>query len=61
MPIMSGFDFLEQFKSLPQDRISSIKFYVISSSEDPEDVEKIKKYDNIIKYLYKPLNKEEIV
>ena len=61
MPIMSGFDFLEQFKSLPQEHISDIKFYVISSSEDPEDLEKIKKYDNIIKYLYKPLNREEIV
>lgn len=60
MPIMSGFDFLEQFKQLPDNVKTGVKFYVISSSEDPEDLEKIKGYDNILKYLYKPLNKEDI-
>lgn len=61
MPFMSGFDFLEEFKKFPKEVTGEVKFYVISSSEDPEDIEKIRGYDNIIKYLYKPLNKEDII
>jgi response regulator RpfG family c-di-GMP phosphodiesterase len=61
MPIMSGFDFLEEFKKFPNELTCNVKFYVISSSEDPEDLEKIRGYNNIIKYLYKPLNKEDII
>jgi response regulator RpfG family c-di-GMP phosphodiesterase len=61
MPFMSGFEFLEEFKKLPNEVTCKVKFYVISSSEDPEDIEKISGYDNIIKYLYKPLNKEDII
>jgi len=60
MPLMTGFDFLDEFLKLPQELLSGVKFYMISSSEDPEDVEKTKKYKQIIKYLNKPLDKNEL-
>lgn len=61
MPIMNGFAFLEEFKKVPEKVKKQVKFYVISSSDDPEDLDKIKGHDNIIKYLYKPLDKREII
>jgi CheY-like chemotaxis protein len=60
MPLMTGFEFLDEFLKLPQELLSGVKFYMISSSEDPEDVEKTKKYKQIIKYLNKPLDKNEL-
>lgn len=61
MPIMNGFEFMEEFIKLPENLTSRVKFYMISSSEDPEDLEKIKSYDKIIKYLYKPLDKNQLI
>ncbi|MBX9852738.1 MAG: response regulator [Cytophagaceae bacterium] len=61
MPIMSGFVFLEEFGKLPQKITSGVKFFMISSSEDPEDIEKTRKHPNIIKYLNKPLDKKELL
>lgn len=61
MPLMTGFEFLDEFLKLPQELLSGIKFYMISSSEDPEDVQKTKKYKQIIKYLNKPLDKNELI
>lgn len=60
MPFMNGFQFLDEFLKLPPFIASSIKFYMISSSEDPEDVEKIKNYPSVIKYLNKPLDKNQL-
>lgn len=61
MPVMSGFEFLEEFEKLKVDQLSQVRFYLISSSEDPEDVEKMKKYPKILKYLNKPLDKNQLV
>ena len=60
MPIMNGFDFLKEVDSLHEKIKTKVKYYVISSSEDLEDIEKINAYPNIIKYLYKPLKKADI-
>jgi CheY-like chemotaxis protein len=61
MPIMNGFDFLEEFNKLPAYITRPAMFYMISSSEDADDMEKIKEYKNVIKYLYKPLDKNELI
>lgn len=60
MPGMDGFEFLEKFESLPNDRRKGCKIAIISSSEDLEDIEKAKEFTSVIKYLVKPLEMDEL-
>ncbi|MFN6944942.1 MAG: two-component system response regulator [Cytophagaceae bacterium] len=61
MPEISGFEFLEKFKILPQEIVKHTKFMIVSSSEDLSDVERTRKYSNVEKYLVKPINKRELI
>jgi CheY-like chemotaxis protein len=59
MPIMNGWEFLDNFieKELHL-TFKEIKVVILSSSVDPNDIEKSKKYPIVIKFLPKPINKE---
>lgn len=62
MPLMSGFEFLDEFLKLPKEITDGVYFYMLSSSDSPSDLEKMKIYGNrIVKPLKKPLDKSEIV
>ena len=53
MPIWDGWQFLDEFIKIPNDY--PITIYIITSSVDPADVEKAKKYDAISSYIVKPI------
>ena len=54
MPIMDGWQFLDEFsKILTSERIP---IYIVSSSVDRRDIEKAKSYDIVINYLIKPFS-----
>jgi CheY-like chemotaxis protein len=55
MPIMSGWDFLDEFAKTFYKKFSNTKVIILSSSTDPEEKAKIRKYPMIIEYLTKPL------
>ncbi|MCC8408150.1 response regulator [Mucilaginibacter sp. UR6-1] len=55
MASLSGFDFLERFKKLSQRLIKHIEVYVISSSIDPEDIDRSKGYSFVKDYIIKPV------
>lgn len=59
MPIMNGWEFLDTFieKELHH-TFKEIKVIILSSTVDPNDIEKSKKYPIVIKFLPKPINKE---
>lgn len=57
MPIMNGWDFLEQFKSIQKTIIKPILIYVISSSIDPVDISKSRRYLSVKDYIIKPMTK----
>jgi CheY-like chemotaxis protein len=61
MPILSGFDFLEEFNKLTHPKTKTCKIYMLSSSDETEDIEKASSYPNVIKYLKKPLDKEQLL
>jgi CheY-like chemotaxis protein len=59
MPVMDGFEFLEEFKKLSQIRKKSLKIIVLTSSANPSDVTKANEYF-IDGYLNKPLTFENL-
>lgn len=56
MPVMGGWEFLESFSSKDYEIFHTIKVVVLSSTIDPEDLEKAKKYPMVIDFLPKPIN-----
>ena len=58
MPIWDGWQFLDEFIKIPNKH--AITIYIITSSVDPADVEKAKKYDAVSSYIVKPITNTEL-
>lgn len=59
MPVMDGFDFLEQLnKTLPA-YASVCKIFILTSSESPLDIDRCRRYD-IAGYISKPLTDKKL-
>ena len=56
MPLMDGFQFLEEFDKLSDDLKNSTKIVMLTSSMNPSDLSRAKKSKYISKYLNKPLS-----
>ncbi len=55
MPVMDGWEFLDNFSTDKYSKVNSTKIVVLSSTIDPEDLEKSKKYPMVIDFLSKPI------
>lgn len=55
MPIMNGWDFLEEFTKIPNLNKGEVLLYVVSSSVDPSDLEKAKEFELVNNYILKPI------
>ncbi len=58
MPVMGGWEFLDIFSSEEYSDYNTIKVVILSSTINPEDLEKSKKYSMVIDFLSKPISKE---
>ena len=56
MPIMDGFQFLENFEKLQDPIHNKCKIIMLSSSISPRDIDRAASNRFVIKYLNKPLN-----
>ena len=56
MPIMTGFDFLKKYSSLPDSLKKNCAIVIVSSSLDVEDKAKAKECPQVLELLEKPLN-----
>ncbi|WPR71010.1 response regulator [Flavobacterium sp. NG2] len=56
MPVMGGWEFLDSFSDPKYTQFNEIKIVVLSSTIDPEDLEKAKKYPMVIDFLSKPIS-----
>lgn len=61
MPAMNGFEFLEEYKKIPEDQKGLYLIVMLTSSLNPDDKEKAEKLFNIKEYLSKPLTKESVL
>ncbi len=60
MPIMDGWEFLDQYISIEPNLKKEIKIYILSSSDNPEDIKKAMGYEKISDYLIKPINETQL-
>ncbi|WP_163399375.1 response regulator [Flavobacterium fluviatile] len=55
MPVMGGWEFLDHFTTPDYNQFNSVSVIVLSSTINPEDLAKSKKYPIIIDFLSKPI------
>lgn len=60
MPIMNGFEFLNEFQKLNEEIKKETQIYVISSTLNPDEIKQIKRNKNVTDFLNKPLPAEEL-
>jgi response regulator of citrate/malate metabolism len=60
MPIMNGFDFLENYAKLPLDYRQKCNIIIVSSSLDTGDKVKSKENIYVLELIEKPLNTEKL-
>ncbi len=60
MPLMDGFQFLDEFDKLSASTKSKCKIVMLTSSINPQDVNKSKEYSYVKKYINKPLSQENL-
>ncbi|WP_378185543.1 response regulator [Aquimarina sp. W85] len=54
MPILDGWQFLEEFTKIPSSK--KITIYIVTSSVDPQDIAKAKRYELVSDYIVKPIS-----
>ena len=60
MPVMNGWEFLDQITKLPSNNLEKTFIYIISSSVDPRDLEKVKNYKVVNNYILKPITPNDL-
>lgn len=58
MPILDGWQFLDEFIKVPVAK--EILIYIVSSSVDPKDVLRAKSYEIVTNYIVKPITMQNL-
>lgn len=60
MPIMDGFQFVDEFQKLSHRLTADVKILLLTSSINPLDQQKSANIPSIVSYMNKPLTKEHL-
>lgn len=60
MPVMDGWQFLEHFVQINKPVQKPITIYIVSSSINPQDIEKANMAESISGYIIKPIKPNEL-
>jgi CheY-like chemotaxis protein len=60
MPMMGGFEFLQEYDKLDIENKQSIKIFMLSSSLDPTDLKKSTNNKYITSFIHKPLTQKSL-
>lgn len=61
MPLMNGFEFVENYKKSIKDSKSNAVIYMLSTSNSPADIEKANSSNEIKGFIQKPLHDNELI
>ncbi|MCK9403683.1 MAG: response regulator [Chitinophagaceae bacterium] len=56
MPVMNGWEFLQSFVPLYENKLAKTRIVILSSTIDPEDFALAKKFPVVIQFISKPLS-----
>lgn len=57
MPIMNGWEFLEEYEKIRNQFPKSMALYVVSSSVDDADIRRSRQYNSVTDYIVKPITR----
>jgi CheY-like chemotaxis protein len=60
MPILDGFQFIEEFEKLDPSLVEAIRIVMLTSSINPSDIEQSKNYKSVSGFIHKPLTEESL-
>jgi CheY-like chemotaxis protein len=60
MPVMDGWDFLEEFQKFPETLTQNCSIIMLTSSIDINDIEKSKRFKSVRDFMSKPLTLESL-
>lgn len=60
MPVMNGFEFVEAFEKLPKEISSNYTIYIITSSINENDLDRVHNYSSVKQFLNKPLTSNNL-
>jgi CheY-like chemotaxis protein len=60
MPLMDGFQFLDEFDKMSDYIKNNISIIMLTSSINPQDLSKAKKSNYVKKYINKPLTQDAL-
>ncbi len=58
MPGMNGWEFLDEYRKLPKEKLSEVTVLMLSTSSHPDDLSKAETDELVDDYIYKPLTSE---
>lgn len=58
MPLMNGFEFIEEFETLPPETCRQYKIKILSSTRNMRDILRLRAYRTVDGILEKPLSRE---
>lgn len=61
MPLLDGWEFLDEFKHMPDESRRGIKIYICTSSIDPKDLKRAETISDVTSFLEKPVNTEVVL
>ncbi len=61
MPVMDGWEFLDQYSQFEPLMTKKSKLYIFSSSISPHDIERAKNINLVSDFIIKPLKKEKVL
>ncbi|MEJ7646431.1 MAG: response regulator [Chryseolinea sp.] len=60
MPVMDGWQFLDEFEKLPATLVEKAKIFMLTSSIDADDILKARAYGSVSDFISKPLTSNKI-
>jgi CheY-like chemotaxis protein len=60
MPIMDGFEFIDEYLKIQRLRGKYSNLFILSSSDSPADIKRAERYQCITKFLVKPITVQKI-